>query len=296
MKEVVQFEPYTICICIENSTTNQTQYKLELSRVVRPGQEISVQANVCIRRLTDSHHYAIRAVTTTHNETTQNGTEWLGIRQDIQVVTKPCDTLTYSVLTTNKYVIVRLSHDTITSTVPTLLKLTILPCSQGFKLNSSLKCNCTDYLLSTVPGITCNTTTNLLYTPPGIWIGNYMDGKLVAHLNCPLNYCKINYTVDLLHPDLQCTNKRSGVLCGACKAGLSLTLGTARCVDYCSNYYLFLVIPIGLAGMLLIFLLLKRNLTVSVGTINALIFYANIIHVNETIFFHRTMATTFQTS
>ena len=213
--------------------------------------------------------------------------------QNIQEVTKPCDTLIYSVMTTAKHVTVKLTHDTMSSTQSTSLKLTILPCPQGFQLDSSLKCDCTDYLLSIVPGITCNTTTNLITVPTGVWIGNYTDGKLAAHVNCPLDYCNAGSSINLVQPNLQCTNNRSGVLCGACNTELSLTFGTARCVDSCSNYYLFLIFPLVLAGVLLVFLLLKCNLTVSVGTTNALVFYANIIHFNRTIFFPQNNANKF---
>ena len=81
-----------------------------------------------------------------------------------------------------------------------------------------------------------------------------------------------------------CAFNHSGVLCGACQPGLSLALGTSQCLQ-CSNIYLLLLIPFALAGVALVFLLLKCNLTVSVGTINGLIFYANIIRVNHSIFF-----------
>ena len=278
--EVVLFDAYTVCICIKNSTTNKTHYKLELNRKVRPGQEITVQVVVCTRPLTDNHIYAIRATAST-----QSHTGHLGTRQNIQEVTKPCDTLTYSMFTTKKHLTVKLSHDTKSSTQSTLLQFTILPCPQGFQLDSTLKCSCTNYLLSAAPGITCNTTTNLITVPVGMWIGNYTDGKLAAHINCPLDYCKAESSINLDQQDHQCTNNRSGVLCGACKTKHSLTMGTARCVDSCSNYYLFLIIPLALAGVLLVFLLLKCNLTVSVGTTNALIFYANIVHISRTVFF-----------
>ena len=287
--EVILFDTYTVCICIKNSTTNQMYYDLELNRKVRPGQEITVQAAVCTWPLTDNHtgSYTIRAtILTSHN------TGYLGTRQNIQEVTKPCDTLIYSVMTTQLHVTVKLTHDTMSSTQSTSLELTILPCPQGFQLDSSLKCDCIDYLLSAVPGITCNITTNLIAVPAGVWIGNYTD-KLAAHINCPLIYCKAEPFIDLEQPYLQCTNNRSGVLCGACKTKLSLTFGTARCVDSCSNYYLFLVIPLALAGVLLVFLLFKCNLTVSVGSTNALIFYANIIHVNRTVFFSQNNDNTF---
>ena len=278
--EVVLFDAYAVCICTMNSTTNKMYYELELSRKVRPGQEITVQAVVCTRPFNDNLTYAIRATVST-----QNHTGHLGTRQNIQEVTKPCDTLTYSVFSTEQHVTVKLSHDTKSSTQLTSLQLTILPCPQGFQLDSTLKCNCTEYLQSAVPGVTCNTTTNLIDVPAGVWIGNYTDGNLAVHMNCPLDYCKAEPFINLEQQDLQCTNSRSGVLCGACRAKHSLTMGTARCVDSCSNYYLFLVIPLALAGVLLVFMLLKCNLTVSVGTTNALIFYANTIHVNRTIFF-----------
>ena len=286
--EVVLFDAYTVCICRKNSSTNRIYYELELSRKVRPGQEITIQAVVCTRPLTDNHTYAIRATVSTKYDT-----GYLGTRQNIQEVTKPCDTLIYSVMTAQKHVTVKLTHDTMSSSQSTSLQLAMLPCPQGFQLDSSLKCNCTKYLLSAVPGITCNTTTNLIAVPAGVWIGNYTDGRLAAHINCPLDYCKAEHFINLEQPYLQCTNNRFGVLCGACKTKLSLTFGTARCVDSCSNYYLFLVIPLALAGVLLVFLLLKCNLTVSVGSTNALIFYANIIHVNRMVFFSQNNDNTF---
>ena len=278
--EVVLFEPYTICICTKDSITDKMYYKLEVSIQVRPGQEITLQASVCTRPFADIKAYAIQATVVTQQQTGH-----LGTRQAVQEVTEHCDTLTYSVLTTEDYAEVKLSHVMIQSTRPTILKLAVLPCPQGFQVDSSLKCDCINYFLSAVPGIKCNITTNLINVPAGVWIGNYTDGKLVAHQNCPLDYCYAQpHYIHLQKPDTQCTNNRSGVLCGACKTGLSLTLGTARCVDYCSNYYFFLIIPLALAGVLLVFLLLKCNLTVSTGSTNALIFYANIIHVNRTVF------------
>ena len=277
--EVVTFEQYSICFCVRDSI-NRLKYELELSMQVRPGQEITIQAHVCTRPLSDRKDYAIRA------KINGKRTGKLGERQAIQEVSKPCNNLTYSVSTAKEFVIVRLYHDTITSTEQTLLKLTILPCPLGFKLDNGLKCDCADHLLLYVPGITCNITTNLINVLSAVWIGNYTDGKLVAHLNCPLHYCNAQpHSIDLQQQDLQCTNNRSGVLCGACKAGLSLTLGTGKCVDHCLNYHLFLVFLFALAGVLLVLLLLYCNLNVSVGTINALIFYANMIHVNRTAFF-----------
>ena len=49
--------------------------------------------------------------------------------------------------------------------------------------------------------------------------------------------------------------------------------------------YLLLIIPFALAGVALVVLLLKCNLTVSVGHINGIIFYANIVQVNKALLF-----------
>ena len=86
--------------------------------------------------------------------------------------------------------------------------------------------------------------------------------------------------INLSEPDEQCSHNRSGVLCGACQTNLSIVLGTSNCKK-CSNVYLLLIIPFALAGVALVVLLLKCNLTVSVGHINGIIFYANIVQVNR---------------
>ena len=61
-------------------------------------------------------------------------------------------------------------------------------------------------------------------------------------------------------------------------------LGSNNC-GKCSNYYLLLILCFALAGILLVMVLLILNLTVSVGTINGLIFFANVAKINEPAFF-----------
>ena len=53
----------------------------------------------------------------------------------------------------------------------------------------------------------------------------------------------------------------------------------------CSNLYILLLIPFALAGIALVLLLLICKLTVAAGSINGLIFYANVVTVNRAIFF-----------
>ena len=90
--------------------------------------------------------------------------------------------------------------------------------------------------------------------------------------------------LDLEDPDDQCQYNRSGTLCGNCQDSFSLTLGTSQCLQ-CSNLYLVLIVPFALVGVALVAVLILCNFTVSVGTINGLIFYANIVRINQEILF-----------
>ena len=54
-------------------------------------------------------------------------------------------------------------------------------------------------------------------------------------------------------------------------------LGTSECRQNCSNLWLLLIVPFAVAGLLLVFFIHYLNLTVTMGTVCGLIFYANVI-------------------
>ena len=83
---------------------------------------------------------------------------------------------------------------------------------------------------------------------------------------------------------MQCASNRSGLLCGACKEGYSLVLGTSRCWKCSNNYHLALLIPFVVMGVALVLLLIVCKLTVATGMLSGLVFYANIVGPNRTIF------------
>ena len=85
-----------------------------------------------------------------------------------------------------------------------------------------------------------------------------------------------------------CDFNRSGILCGSCRNSLSLALGSLHCIA-CSNFYIFLVVPFALAGVALVAVILLLRLTVDVGTINGLLFFANIVQANRQAFFPRSI-------
>ena len=161
-----------------------------------------------------------------------------------------------------------------------------LQCPVGLELILKV-CQC-NHVLSASNVIDCN----IVWMPRPIkksgnnWLYYNHDYNCTAvHKYCPFNYCTdSSLYLSLDNGDVQCSNGRAGILCGGCQMGLSLMLGSNRC-HLCENKYLSLVIAFILAGMALVAFLLVCNMTVSVGTINGLLFYANIVKLNEVMFF-----------
>ena len=174
---------------------------------------------------------------------------------------------------------------------PVYVKVSILPCPPGFMLTtaSPFKCDC-DGLLQEMPSIHCHIQEQTIGCSGLLWVGMIQDdnganGTVAASEYCPLDYCNAeDSNVTLSEPDSQCNYNHSGTLCGGCQPGLSLALGSAQCLQ-CSNKYLALLIPLTLAGPVLVFSIKILDLTVSQGTLNGLIFYANVVKANEYIFF-----------
>ena len=108
---------------------------------------------------------------------------------------------------------------------------------------------------------------------------------LILHPSCPFDNCiDTPVAIKLDNLDNQCNHNHSGILCGSCVNGYSITFGTLCCLS-CSNAYLTLILPFILAGIAFVAVLLLLNISVASGTINGLIFYANVIQVNRSIFF-----------
>ena len=123
-----------------------------------------------------------------------------------------------------------------------------------------------------------------------VWIAFINESGVAGYLiylHCPFGYCyKGGVPVNLNQPngaDGQCRFNRTGLLCGSCQPGLSLSLGSSQCLS-CPRYwpiiFLFITIAAIAAGLVLVIVLLILNLTVAVGTLNGLIFYANTMTVN----------------
>ena len=186
----------------------------------------------------------------------------------------------------------QLSSTNAPPTPPPKVYIVLQDCPAGFSLTNNTTqpmCDCVPILKK--HHISCDINKGTIHRPASSWIGyhnashdNETSGVLY-YAHCPFDYCKhTDMDIYLNNSDEQCAFGHSGILCGSCKPGLSLALVTSQCLK-CSNTYLILLIPFGVAGLALVFLLVVCNLTVTEGTLNGLIFYANIMWVNKAIFF-----------
>ena len=166
------------------------------------------------------------------------------------------------------------------------LFLSILPCPAGFQLDIVTGlCTCIGEL-DNVRTVVCDVTTEEMSREGSVWMGyNAVDNCTIVREDCPYDYCITdNVTFHITEPDPQCALNRAGTMCGACAEGYSLMLGTNKC-GKCSNISILLIVVFILAGAALVLVIVVLNMTLSLGVINGLIFYGNIIKINEDIFF-----------
>ena len=171
------------------------------------------------------------------------------------------------------------------SEVPLITHINLLDCSLGFIFNqTTLECVCHLYLEH--GGIQCILRNQTIQRSGTVWV-NATNNTITIHRHCPLGYCDTEpMELPLTTPSDQCSFERSGILCGECRGNLSQVLGSLDCKE-CSNFWLFLVIPLTVvSGIILVLFLMNLNLTVSTGAINGLIFYANVVRANNAIFFN----------
>ena len=215
-----------------------------------------------------------------------------------QITTDVCSTLSYTIYSTHSSEMLTLyasgpCKDATPSQQRVIINFSSCECPIGFQeveTNTTCECVCDVRLLPYI--FECDASSEELTREGDFWISNISVDEYLIYPHCLLDYCtRSNVKVHLNTPngpDTQCINNRHGKLCGACKRTFSLSLGTSSCIA-CPSYWPALLVGMimlsGLAGIGLTALLLELNLTVAVGTLNGLIFYANIIDANRSTFF-----------
>ena len=215
------------------------------------------------------------------------------LHQNPQILPRYCHQLTYNVFSTVERETLVLYPDGPCRDIGYAriqLHLTLLPCPDGFVLESNGRCECDKRLLEF--NVSCVIDEDIHLTRKAgskFWIGaEYRNGSyqgLILYRTCPIEYCRtdeVNMTLEDL--DLQCSDGRTGILCGGCRKNYSITVGGSKC-KVCSNSHLLLASAFAAAGIALVAFISVIRLTVAMGMINGLILYANIVQVNRKLFF-----------
>ena len=293
----VSSNPTRVCVCIDDiPDCNITLYNV----TAYPGETFQIPA-VAVGQMFGTVPFTVQSRFSSVSSSSHPQIKQL---QKTQMVRKTCTNLTYTItsnLTTeemiltvdkiDKFPIQYHIQNTDMSNIPLLLKdlhlhIQLNSCPLGFELNNST-CICYAQLQYMT---NCSIDTQKVYRKTSMWINaTFTNGSqygVLVHKHCPFDYCKPeSFDLNLEDPDEQCAFNRSGILCGACQNNLSHVFGTSACRE-CSNLWALLWVPvIALAGIALVVFLIVLNLTVTVGTINGLIFYANIVRANHATFF-----------
>ena len=287
----VSSRPVRICFCKNNQ--QNCSYQPGLMRVMK-GEDF-VLPLVAVDQVNNSINATVYAYTL-------SGNSGLGVGQRSQYALQSCTNVTYRIYSeypseklilypegpcknanlSSRFINIHFSH---------------CKCPIGFMVSpsSQSECKCICHKLLAPYLQECNHSSMLLIRSTPVWMDyvytNTSYGIVKGYIilpHCPYDYCvppSIPVYINLNKEngsDAQCAFNHSGLLCGACKSGFSSAFGTSRCLK-CSNIWLILLMPFCLAGIVLVISILMLDLTVSKGSINAIIFFSNIIVANRPV-------------
>lgn len=290
--ETISSDPVRVCFCRDDVPDCEYQWTTE---VVKKGHPFIVTL-VAV----DQVFHTVDATIRSFLSSPEGG---LGEGQQSQVSYNVCTNLTYNVY--SPLVLEELTlyaegpcNNTGVSKRHVGIHFSACTCPIGFQPveTGNTKCDCTCDLQLRPYIVSCNYTTQVLFREDTVWISyqaNVNNSGYIIYRYCPYNYChppspavSINLNVED-GSDAQCAFGHSGLLCGACKTGFSISLGSSRCIQCSKGWPGLLIVMLLLAilaGIVLVAVLLTLNLTVATGTLNGIIFYVNIITANFNVF------------
>ena len=278
-KRNIRTIPSSICNCLNSTNYNCRSHK---SGEIFPGQTLHLK--LIVPKLKSSWRNSA-TITAEVAKLPSYGCMIASASQITQVHTNTgCNQYNYTVWSDKSECELYLSSEGI----PEIFYVKLLACPIGFSLQSHLqRCHCDTVLDCNVISVTmCNLADGTILRPANSWISaDTVNGSHKYHVSshCPFDYCLPHSSyLNLSTPDMQCQFNRSGVLCGHCQQGLSAVFGSSKCKQ-CSNVYLLIIIPLAIAGIVLVIIVFVLNLTVINGTVNTFIFYVNIINTNYSV-------------
>ena len=189
------------------------------------------------------------------------------------------------------------------------LQFKLLPCPLGFTHNNkSGSCDCSLAFSEMKKShsrinIQCYITNQTIIRPHFVtysWMGQMKikeNSEFGISLTCPIGYCVIDPSYYWIHIEKNdanittlfltdgsktnheplCSYNREGALCGKCKEvnghQYGTVFGSTECKD-CSNLLLLTILLYIFLGLLFVYLLYALRLTLTTGTLNGIIFFA----------------------
>ena len=285
-KQIIQtddkqmYQHTRVCYCFINNTYDCS---LDLLGPVFPGQVL--QIGLCVPHEFNSNETFVLVVETLNAYLPSSACKLSHQYEMINTISKSSNTYNFTIVSESKN-----ECELFLTAQPNLYKIydsfyvQLLPCPVGFTLQNGV-CDC-DPILSTIID-RCYIDYSAIIRPANSWIVAHTqtnNTKYFISNNCPMDYClPYSSNVNLLYPDLQCQFNRTGMLCSQCQHSLSMVFASSRCMK-CTSVHILITIIVIVAGIVLVVLLYVLNLTVTKGTINGIIFYANIVSINDSVF------------
>ena len=263
-------ETVKLCVCI-NGTTPDCSINKEVSSTKMRGETLTLT----IAALDQDERSAPATVMASYKEISAQ----IGEGEERSYIFNICEEVHYHIYAKNSTATLVLEPEGPCGNTPLsiiTINISMMPCSVGFEQDTD-RCVCDRRLLHIEE---CNIDTRSIQKNKSIWL-RYDEKYLKISESCPFDYCK-DGAIDISFPDNQCANHRSGILCGSCQNKYSIVLGGSKCLQCTSSKYAFiwLTVLFAVAGVALVTFLLVCNITVSAGTLNGLIFYANTLSIS----------------
>ena len=295
----ISSNPLRVCFCHPNSQEKNCSLT-QLEYNIYPGGILTVRLVVVGQR-----NGTVPGVVVASNVPDKHKTQSLENNQ--------CKNLTYSLssnatrnFTDKVFIDLTVQNtdfrDVIDSIHNVTISVNLMSCPPGFDLQvnhteDQYGCMCSKILKMYLDEIECDIRTTSIHKSlkSSWWLGFQSTdngSEIVFSKFCPFDYCDMkNVYINVSQPesaDKQCAFKREGPLCGGCKKNLSMVFGSFHCADCSSNHSVLRVLGrivlFSILGIVFVFILGILDITVTEGTLNAMIFYMNVVSMNRSIF------------
>ena len=285
------------CLCDSDDIFNAgdclTNRSFVLDRAIVPGRPFNL--SIIALDVVGSVGFSDKLFANVYHTDISDGQLLLAADQNVRpfsVRNKTCTTVDFTIFLTHNG---SLEHGTIELSLLQIITVKVSfnfsnQCPIGFIMvkvsESTFGCLCDTFFDHRVDeGFHCNAVTgNITRYHSEAWL-SVVDGDLEYTKVCPPTYCHDRLiTFDLSEEDALCTNHHSGRVCGGCEDGFSRVFGSDTCKK-CGNAWLATIVLYAILGIVLVLVLFLLKLTVTLGMVNGLIFFCNVMSINEQLFF-----------